>query len=583
MDLEEATKNMVIGSGFGTAPFATNSSGHQRPAMSLSDAIHSLQPYDKIVQIIEDNPAAVKDKGWHGLTPMHKAGLRGDRDVTKLLMQHGANINEPNDYGETPVHYACKRGNPVNIHEMVQAGGDIRVTDSAGRNALHHAASGGCVAAMHYLSEVCGMSFNDRDRNGQMAIHIVCYQGFQDAVKYLLRKQRSSVSSTDNFGNTAIHIACVNALSETCWTLLENSNCAILTQQNRDGKTPLDILLDGRTSSHLYVYKEMEYWSRSRNPKAPPKGPLFTWFFMLLLPFLAFSLIVYIGTFLGWYSSLVVCAMTLYLVGYVGFRSHRLSHISRWSNPVFCGAFAAGLIHTSVCYCVILLPDLWYEQPVFHIIIAIPLILIMFYLYIYLLLREPGGCRISKPGPTLNDPCMTIKHVALGLCKLDEFCPQCEIIKPERCRHCKLCEQCRIDMDHHCLFLLGCIAKNNHRQFVIFIFIVLIAQIMFVCNSMHWLVLMYPHGTWYDLSLLACQFQCWLLALMMLNFASIFWGVNLLKYQLGVVSYGVTTVWKPHKCVHSRLPWRHRLNNVMNFLAGKRTLTADDVYSTHKI
>ena len=83
--------------------------------------------------------------GWHGLTPLHKAGLRGDLQVTKLIIEHGGNVNEPNEYGETPLHYACKRGNPVNIHMMMQAGGDIRAADNQGRNALHHAASGGCV------------------------------------------------------------------------------------------------------------------------------------------------------------------------------------------------------------------------------------------------------------------------------------------------------------------------------------------------------------------------------------------------------------------------------------------------------
>ena len=59
MDLEAATKNMVVGSGF--APFAN--AGANQPPMSLSDAIHSLQPYERIVQIVEDNPEAVKAKG----------------------------------------------------------------------------------------------------------------------------------------------------------------------------------------------------------------------------------------------------------------------------------------------------------------------------------------------------------------------------------------------------------------------------------------------------------------------------------------------------------------------------------------
>ena len=61
MDLEAATKDMVVGTGY--APFANPIGAVNQPDMSLSDAIHSLQPYEKILQIIEDTPDAVNHKG----------------------------------------------------------------------------------------------------------------------------------------------------------------------------------------------------------------------------------------------------------------------------------------------------------------------------------------------------------------------------------------------------------------------------------------------------------------------------------------------------------------------------------------
>ena len=162
-----------------------------------------------------------------------------------------------------------------------------------------------------------------------------------------------------------------------------------------------------------------------------------------------------------------------------------------------------------------------------------------------------------------------------------------QIVRPERCRHCKLCEKCRLNIDHHCLFLLGCIAKNNHRQFILLIFTVLLAQVMFLIHATRWLIVIYPHGTWWDLAQLACQFQCWVLALMLLNFLSIIWGVNLLKYQLNVVSYGITTIWAPRSkgCSHTggHMKWSHRLKNVQNFFAGKRTYTASEMFGSHSI
>ena len=61
MDLEKATRdygNQGVVSGF--APFASKT---DQPPMSLADAIHSLQPYEKIAGIIKDNPQSVKQKG----------------------------------------------------------------------------------------------------------------------------------------------------------------------------------------------------------------------------------------------------------------------------------------------------------------------------------------------------------------------------------------------------------------------------------------------------------------------------------------------------------------------------------------
>ena len=51
---------------------------------------------------------------------------------------------------------------------------------------------------------------------------------------------------------------------------------------------------------------------------------------------------------------------------------------------------------------------------------------------------------------------------------------------PEFTKHCRLCETCFLSLDHHCLFLLTCVARNNHRAFVFFMIEVMTANALFV-------------------------------------------------------------------------------------------------------
>ena len=38
-------------------------------------------------------------------------------------------------------------------------------------------------------------------------------------------------------------------------------------------------------------------------------------------------------------------------------------------------------------------------------------------------------------------------------------CPTCQIIRPPGASHCKLCNNCVLDFDHHCAFISNCIAN----------------------------------------------------------------------------------------------------------------------------
>ena len=67
--------------------------------------------------------------------------------------------------------------------------------------------------------------------------------------------------------------------------------------------------------------------------------------------------------------------------------------------------------------------------------------------------------------------------------KWDKTCQKCEhpdqqdlelgsaplLQKPIRAHHCLLCQECVMNMDHHCPWINNCVGFNNHRYFLLFI------------------------------------------------------------------------------------------------------------------
>ena len=53
-----------------------------------------------------------------------------------------------------------------------------------------------------------------------------------------------------------------------------------------------------------------------------------------------------------------------------------------------------------------------------------------------------------------------------NVCVLQKWCQACEMYRPLRSSHCKICNNCVYRFDHHCSFLGGCIGAYNYRWFI---------------------------------------------------------------------------------------------------------------------
>lgn len=50
-------------------------------------------------------------------------------------------------------------------------------------------------------------------------------------------------------------------------------------------------------------------------------------------------------------------------------------------------------------------------------------------------------------------------------------CGNCELYKPDRAHHCKVCNRCVYMYDHHCPWINNCIGRNNYKLFACFVLV----------------------------------------------------------------------------------------------------------------
>ncbi|KAG0371649.1 palmitoyltransferase for Vac8p [Mortierella sp. AD032] len=63
------------------------------------------------------------------------------------------------------------------------------------------------------------------------------------------------------------------------------------------------------------------------------------------------------------------------------------------------------------------------------------------------------------------------------------WCDLCQVVKPDRCHHCKECDQCVLRMDHHCPWVNSCIGYNNLKFFYLFIMYASFLAIWVICTT----------------------------------------------------------------------------------------------------
>ncbi|XP_059373337.1 uncharacterized protein LOC132110615 [Carassius carassius] len=516
---------------------------------------------DRVSHLLKQDRGVLKQKGWGGFTALHFAALHGNRPMAELLLNSGADPNIPCDSGITPFHFACRNGHIYIMHKMMQHGADLHIVDKQGKTSLHHAVGGGSVIATQYLWETGMFCFTDADNYKVTPLHLAASTGNSDVVRYLLRANRCTPEAVDHQGATALHVAAENGMIEVCWLLLKSAGLHILHMKNHTGLTPLDLCNQGNTFRHQQLSRILTNFSH-RPKDLIPKDSYVMYFWMLLLPSLSGAAVLIIAAALGEYGAILSAVLFPCLAKVILSQYHRLSSFQRLPNPVYLGTLAAGIIHSSACFLYKFLPSFWPAYTLFNFSLVHFCVLVG--LFWKVLNQNPGQLKEADTDSQFS----SIRDLIEAGKSPDRFCIHCELIQVDNCKHCRLCDMCIQEYDHHCLFLNQCVGRDNHRIFILFVMSMVMALLIFILSAMYYLSLKLSGLEMSDWGSLAGR-EASVLLLTLLNIVSLIWVGWLLVEQLDAISMGTTTYFRRYD--NKGPSKRQRLGTILTFLVEGRT------------
>lgn len=120
-----------------------------------------------------------------------------------------------------------------------------------------------------------------------------------------------------------------------------------------------------------------------------------------------------------------------------------------------------------------------------------------------------------------------------------KYCKSCNIWRPPRCYHCRVCDNCVETLDHHCVWLNNCVGRRNYRYFFTFVGSATLLGLMLVFASLgHCLSYRAQLGGSFGAAVGRCRvpFAMFIYGLLITPYPVCLWG-----YHLFLMARGETT------------------------------------------
>jgi ankyrin repeat protein len=163
-----------------------------------------------------------------------------DKEIVKLLLEAGANVNTQDEIGQTPLHYATREGRKDIVELLLNAGADVKRTNKFGHTAL-------TIAINNKYDEVAKelvLQGADANSTEYVLTRAVMSRDVESVKKWLALGVNINVNQQDPQGSTPLHGAIFMNAPEIIKILLDAG--ADVNVANNVGSTPLSLALSQR-------------------------------------------------------------------------------------------------------------------------------------------------------------------------------------------------------------------------------------------------------------------------------------------------------------------------------------------------
>ncbi|XP_041356884.1 palmitoyltransferase AKR1-like isoform X2 [Gigantopelta aegis] len=392
-----------------------------------------LVPIQTLVEVRGPEVLSIKDDKGH--TPAHWVCLGGHTTILRYMIENKAPVDEPstNELGAHPIHWACVNGHIAIVDILVQVGVSLDVMDSKGCTPLIVAAQYGQTMLAGYLMGK-GARLQLVDKDGDNALHWAAFKGHSELMRLLIYSGFNP-RQKDHYGQTPLHLACINGNLTAVKELCEQDGVDI-DLPDKNGKTPI-MLATGRKHENIIIYLKKE--TKFRTSFFPR---IDIWAIMFGPP----------GNSKG--------ALLFFLI-----------NIVLWGYPM---------------YIIKCLPVTFYELQSLHMIFIVSNIFMWICLY-HSNTIDPGF--LPRNIPEYDQAIKQVAHFdewKQGKNPLSRLCHTCRTVKPVRAKHCRVCNRCVKEFDHHCPYIYNCVGYNNRVWFFGFLLTIFIEALIsdYLCYYM---------------------------------------------------------------------------------------------------
>jgi len=191
----------------------------------------------EISRLLIAKGADVNARGPEG-TPLHLSAMLGYSGVTELLLSQGAHVDDRDDSGQTPLHKAVKMGSLIcydprdGLFRNVDPDLDKEKTDEFVEVIRLVIASGADVNKWQQINGLADLT----------PLHIASIKGCRKTAEILITAGSKLNPKDGTYGFTPLHCASANGKSEVVELLI--SKGADLNLRNGIGTTPLKIAIE---------------------------------------------------------------------------------------------------------------------------------------------------------------------------------------------------------------------------------------------------------------------------------------------------------------------------------------------------